>query len=124
MAEKINSFDIMLGISRIHRKTPNNSIYKLEICRLLLQVSRNANLTGSAMLLHVIVIQNFRAIWASEAARSHGHVKADRPLLSYLQYKARLITPDAKDLTAKQIVEMASNAKTWEKKSCRHWQIN
>ena len=52
----------------------------------------------------------------------HGQRGAGRPRTSFRQYIATQITSDAKDMTAKNIVELAKREKEWEKRvaACRY----
>ena len=51
-----------------------------------------------------------------EPAPSHGSTNKGRPSTSYKQYIAGLLTTDKKDITTKQIEDMASDRTKWGKR--------
>jgi hypothetical protein len=122
MANKINSFAtscyrIMLGVRRID-KVPNDTIYQVtgEKPLLVAVQQRQLRWVGHALRRDPFEPSNIFALY--EPAPSHGRIHAGRPATSFRQYIASLLTTASasKDLTAKQIAEMANNRDLWAKR--------
>ena len=118
MTSEINSFAtscyrIMLGIKRI-QKVPNAHIYEQIGAEPLIYTVQKRQLRWIGHALRRDASEPSRIFALYEPAKSHGQVKAGRPPPSYRLYIASLLTSNPKDLTDKQIVDMASNKTAWD----------
>jgi hypothetical protein len=102
----------MLGIKRI-QKVPNAHVYEQIGAEPLIYTVQKRQLRwiGHALRREASELSRIFALY--EPAKSHGQIKAGRPLPSYRLYITSLLTSNPKDLTVKQIVDMASNETAW-----------
>jgi hypothetical protein len=117
MVNEINSlatscYRIMLDIKRI-QKVSNVHLNEQIGTEPLIYTVHKRQLRWIGHALRRDAFEPSRIFALYEPAKSHGKINPGRPLPSYRLYIASLLTSKPRDLTVKQIVNMAGN-KTWD----------